>query len=125
MYLVNSSAAQPSGAGFDDTSVYHTQFEFMSVGERLRRINLRIKNSTNKNSTQEDDQIERCAMVHFSVDDKSVTEARHLIISLCKEKLIFLRIKPVRHSTVMQMEMFVKESMAQRVKELLKLRFQS
>jgi len=124
MYLINSSAAPKAGAGFDGMAVYHTQFEFMSVDERLRRINERIKNSVSKKTTDDDDQIERCSMVYFTVEDKNVTEARHLIVSLCKDKLIFMRTRPVRHANVTQLELFVKVSVAQRVKELMKLRFQ-
>ena len=123
MYLINGSAVQKADAEIRDTSLYHTQFEFMSVGERLRRINLRIKNARNRNSTDEDDQIERCSMVYFLVNENCVTDARHLVISLCRDKLIFMRIKPVPHSNLMQLELFVKVSVVARVKELMKLRF--
>jgi len=123
MNFIQASAAQNSVADFDDRSIYQTQFEFMSVGERLRRINQRIKNFKNKNSSDGDEPIERCTMLYFSVDAKHVTEARHLIISLCKDKLIFMRIKPVQHSSMMQVELFLKVSIAQHVRELIKLRF--
>ena len=124
MNLISSNAAQKFVADFDDSLRYRTQFEFMSVSERLRRINQRIKNSIKKNSP-DDDQVERCSMVYFSVDAKCVTEARHLIISLCKDKLIFLRIQPIQHSSMMQIELFVRASVMQRVKELMKLHFHS
>ena len=123
MNLLQGSAAQKSVADFDDTSVYQTQFEFMSVGERLRRINQRIKNFKNKGSLGGDEQLERCTMVYFSVDAKNVTEARLLVISLCKEKLIFMRIKPIQHSSLMQVELFLKASIVSRVKDLMKCRF--
>jgi hypothetical protein len=123
MNLIQPSAAQKPVADFDDRYLHQTQFEFMSVGERLRRINQRIKNFGNKNSHGGDESLERCTMLYFSVDAKHLTEARHLIISLCKDKLIFMRVKPVQHSTMMQVELFLKISIVQRVRELMKLRF--
>jgi hypothetical protein len=122
MILTSSNASQRSIADFDEPSRYQTQFEFMSVAERLRRINDRIQNFKNKN-TPESKPVERCSMVHFSVEEKRVTEARHLIISLCKDKLVFLRIKPILHSNLMQVELFVKESAVACVKEIMKSRF--
>jgi len=122
MYPTIRRTAQQTSSDFDDLSLYQTQFEFMSVGERLIRINQRIKNTGNR-KPNDGDQVERCSMVYFSVETKQVTEARHLIIALCKDKLIFMRIKPIQHSTMMQVELFVKVSVVQRVKELMKLRF--
>jgi len=123
MYLVNSSAPKKSGANCDQTSFYHTQFECMSVGDRMRHINQRIRKSRNKNSTDDDDQVERCSMVYFSVDDKYITDVRHLIVSLCKHKLIFMRVKPVEHSNMMQVEVFVKISIVHSLNDLMHLRF--
>ncbi len=123
MNLISIHAAQNTVADFNDTSRYQTQFEFMSVAERLRRINQRIKNFKN-NHTPDDKNVERCSMAYFTVENKRVTEARHLIISLCKDKLIFMRIKPILHSNLMQVELFVKTSALPCVKELMKSRFQ-
>ena len=95
----------------------------MSMTERLQRINDRIKKFGTKSPVERNEQVERCTMLRFSVDAKSVTEARHLVIALCKDKMIFMRIKPVQNSEMMQMEMFLRESIVQRVNELLKLRF--
>jgi len=127
MNLTRTVAVPKSVESFDDTPFYQTQFEFMSVGERLQRINQRInqriKRVGNKNAPVTDVQPERCTMLSFSVDSKSVTEARHLVISLCRDKLIFMRIKPIQNSSMMRMDMFLRVSIVQRINELLTLRF--
>jgi len=123
MNLFRTSAAQKSIDYNDDTSVYQTQFEFMSFGERLQRINRRIENFRNRSAPVGNQAPERCTMVYFSIDAQHVTEARHLIISLCKDKLIFMRIKPNQHSSRIQVELFLNISFVQRVQDLMKLRF--
>jgi hypothetical protein len=123
MNLIHASTAHKSLAELDDAALYPTQFEFMSVGERLRRINQRIKNFNNKTVANDQEQLERCTMLYFSVDEKRVTEVRHLIISTCKDKLIFMRIKPILHSSMMHVELFLKASAVSRVKDLMRSRF--
>lgn len=123
MNRTSATAAPRSVESVDDAPFYQTQFEFMSISERLQRINQRIQNVARKNAPVSDDQTERCTMLSFSVDSSSVTEARHLVISLCKDKLIFMRIKPIQNCSTMRMEMFLRVSIVQRVNELLTLRF--
>ena len=120
---MHTNSAQRSVDSFDNIPLYKSQFEFMSMTERLQRINDRIKKFGTKSPVERNEPVERCTMLRFTVDAKSVTEARHLVIALCKDRMIFMRIKPVQNSAMMQMEMFLRESIVQRVNELLKLRF--
>ena len=108
-----------------EKSTYQTQFEFMSLSERLSRINERIKNFSKHNPSAAREQLERCIMLGFIVDESQVTQARHLIIALCKDRLIFMRVQPADHAGSMHLEIFVKSSAAQPVKDLMELRFKS
>jgi len=123
MGLSRASSFQNSHAVLTDKSLYQTQFEFMSVGERLSRINERIKKFSTNNPSKAREQLERCMMLRFVIDDTRVTQARQLIISLCKDRLIFLRVKPHEISTSTYLEIFVKSSIAHQVKDLMELRF--
>ncbi|PRC94266.1 hypothetical protein [Solimicrobium silvestre] len=124
MNLVHAPATKKSIADFDDAPIYQTQFKFMSVSEHLNRIVQRIKNFNNKTSNQNNEQPERCSMLYFSVDAKRITEARRLIISMCRDKLIFMRVKPMQHATTMQVELFLKTSVMQHVQEMMESSFQ-
>ena len=99
------------------------QFEFMSINERLQNFKDHIKIFKHKKPSCSNRQFEHCTMLHFALDSKDVTEARHLVISLCKDKLIFMRIKTGANSSVMQVELFLKASIGHAVKELMKSRF--
>lgn len=103
---------------------YQTHSEYMSIDERSESVRQRIGNFSNRNATEREEQLERCTMLHFFVDAKRVTEARYLISTICKEKLILMRVKPDRHSTVTSIELIIQTSIVQPVKDFMKLRFQ-
>jgi hypothetical protein len=106
-----------------DTLPVQTEFEFMSASERLQRINQRIRKFSGQRNREGEPQ-ERCCIVNFTLDAQRVTEARRMIISLCKEKLVFMRVSPMRNAPTMQIELFLSTSIAQRVKEIIRSNFQ-
>jgi len=123
MSIVPSSPASKLAADFDDTFFYQTQSELMSVREHLHRDNQCIKEFSNKNSTERKGRIEPSTVLHFCVDANRITEARYFISTICKDKLILMRIEPDQRSTIIRVELIIEASIVQPVKNFMKLRF--
>lgn len=52
---------------------------------------------------------QRGHIMQFSIKSDCVTALRHLIISKCGDQLIFMRIQPIEHATMMNVSLLVGE----------------
>lgn len=109
-------------AGLYGVLAQTTQPEFKTARQRLEGINQRLTESAARTGREAGS---RCVVVNFSVDSKHVTDARNLISKVCGDKLIYIRVKPVLHASVMEFELFVDATVAQRIKDMLKASFAS